>query len=240
MSDNQPNISLILLQSAPKPASKPDAHGKPETNGKATPKGPDKPKPRPGKGADRQLQPLHSHTGTVGKFDANPDGVLDRFQLETPDKVYTVKFPPHFGQKLLALAQPGHEVAVLGFLKTTPKGDEHLHLARLDAAGTTTRPTPPASSGAPEAATLSGSVAELLLDPKGQLRALRLAGDATELRLPPHLGQQLATRLTVGAAVAAGGQRRTLRPGAVLAHSNAPLPLNIELLTVGNESFLLR
>jgi hypothetical protein len=82
-------------------------------------------------------------------------------------------------------------------------------------------------------------VAELKLDPKGHLRALRLDGDATELRLPPHLGEQLAARLAVGTAVVASGQRRALRPGEVLAHPGAPAPLKIELLTVGDEAFLL-
>ena len=242
MSDNQFKTAPLTLQPAPKPKPKgqPNAKAKPDAPGKPKPDAKTKPKPKPDKDADKQLQPLHRHTGTVGKVDANPDGVLDRFQLETPNKAYTVKFPPHFGQELLALVQPGREVTVLGFLKTTPKGNEHLHLARLDAAGTTTRPTPPAGPGAAEVATLSGPIAELLLDPKGHLRALRLVGDATELRLPPHLGQQLATRLTVGTAVTASGQRRTLRPGEVLAHPDAPAPLNIELLTVGAESFLLR
>jgi hypothetical protein len=199
-------------------------------------------KPKPDKGANRQLQPLHSHTGKVGKFEANPDGVLDRFQLETADKTHTVQFPPHFGQELLALAQPGREVTVLGFLKTTPKGEEHLHLARLDADGATARPlppTPPATPAAAVGATISGPVAELKLDPKGRLRALHLGGEAAELRLPPHLGEQLAGRLTVGTTVVASGQRRALRPGEVLAHPNASAPIKLELLTVGDESFLL-
>jgi hypothetical protein len=228
MSDTESKNTLAAAQ--PKPAATPK------------PEGHTKPRPKPKKEADKQLQPLHSYTGQIGKFDANPDGVLDRFLLETTARIYTVKFPPHFGQELRALAQPGREVAVLGFLKTTPKGDEHLHLARLDAGGATARPLPPRLPTAPspvEAATLSGPVAALQLDPKGHLQALRLEGDATELRLPPHLGEQLSARLAVGTAVVASGQRRALRPGEVLAHPEAPAPLKVELLTVGDESFLL-
>ena len=234
MSDIQKNTAAVA------PAPHIDAKAKPDA--KPKPKDHDKPKPNPGKDADKQLQPLHSHTGKVGKFEFNPDGVLERFQLETAGQTHTVKFPPHFGQELLALAQLGREVTVLGFSKTTPKGDEHLHLARLDVAGTTARPLPPTPPAAPstaEAATISGPVAELKLDPKGKLQALRLGGGATELRLPPHLGEQLAARLAVGTAVVASGQWRTLRPGEVLAHPEAPAPLKIELLTVGDESFLL-
>jgi hypothetical protein len=235
MSDIQNNTAAI----SPLATAHTDAEAKPKGHDKLKPKS----KPKPDKNAGNQLQPLHSHTGKVGAFGANPDGVLDRFQLETAAKVYTVKFPPHFGQELRALAQPGREVSVLGFLKTTPKGDTHLHLARLDADGVTARPLPPAPPAAPsaaEAATISGPVAELKLDPKGRLQALRLNGDTTELRLPPHLGEQLAGRLAIGMAVVASGQRRTLRPGEVLAYPEVPAPLKIELLTVGNESFLLR
>jgi hypothetical protein len=236
MSDTQKNTAAVAPTAPHTDAkAKPDGKIKSEAHGK--------PKPKPDKHADQPLQPLHSHTGKIGKFEANPDGVLDRFQLETADKTYTVKFAPHFGQELLPLAQPGSEVTVLGFLKTAPKGDEHLHLARLDAAGATARPLPPTPSSAPsaaEAATISGAVAELLLDSKGRLRALRLGGEAAELRLPPHLGEQLAARLAVGTAVVASGQRRALRPGEVLAHPDAPAPLKLELLTVGDESFLLR
>ena len=219
------------------------AAAQPQTDTSSKEKGPAKPKTKPKKEEDKQLQPLQRYSGRVGKFAANPDGVLDRFQLETADKVHTVKFPPHFGQALQQLAEVGREVAVLGFLTTTPKGDEHLHLARLDADGASARPlppVPPAAHSAAEAATISGPVAELELDPKGHLRALRLAGDATELRLPLHLGEQLADRLAVGVAVVASGQRRTLRPGEVLAAPEALAPLKIELLTVGDESFLLR
>ena len=215
----------------------------PHPTAKPKPDGHHKPKPKPDKEADKQqLQPLHRYPGRVGKFEANPDGVLDRFQLETAGQTHTVKFPPHFGQELLALAQPGHDVAVLGFLKTTPKGDEHLHLARLDASGASARPLPPTPPAAPStdgAVTLSGPVAELKHDPKGHLRALRLDGEATELRLPPHLGEQLAARLAVGTPVVASGQRRMLRAGEVLAHPDTPSPVKIELLTVGDESFLL-
>ncbi len=230
MPDNQPEPTATVAQ--------------PKLNTPSKPKGPLKPKPtpRPSKDTGKQLQPLHNYTGKVGKFEANPDGILDRFQLETAGKVHTVKFPPHFGQELLALAQPGCEVAVLGFLKATPKGDLHLHLARLDTAGASTRPLKPALPATPstgEAATASGPVAALQFNAKGHLCALRLEGNATELRLPPHLGEQLAARLAVGTTIVASGQRRTLRPGEVLAHPGVPAPIQIELLTAGHESFML-
>lgn len=201
---------------------------KPATSKKAKP---EKPKPKP-------LQLLSSYAGRVGAFGANADGVLDRFQLEVADVSHTVKFPPHSGQQLVALARPGQAVAVLGFVKTTPKGEAHLHLARLNADGASASPRPPHEAEA-ETLTLSGPVAEHLLDPKGHLRAVRLAGEAAELRLPPHLSAELLPRLALGTAVVASGPRRALRPGEVLAHPDAPTPLRVALLTVGDEVLLL-
>jgi hypothetical protein len=209
----------------------PEKTSKPKPAAKADDKKP-KPKPGPKDPEKHQLHPLQTYTGTVGEFGTNPDGVYDRFVLEAADALArTVKFAPHFGEELRRLAQPGQPVAVLGYLHTTPKGDEHLHLASLDAAGTTARPT------APDAATVAGTIAELHHDPKGHLKGLRLAEDDTELRLPPHLGQQLAGHLAVGTALTASGRQRSPRPGEVAAHH---APVQVELLTVGSESFLIK
>jgi hypothetical protein len=217
-------------KTAAAPAAAPEKAPKPTPAAQADAKKP-KPKPGPKDRQKQQLRPLQTYTGTVGEFGTNPDGVYDRFVLEAADApARTVKFAPHFGEELRRLAQPGRPVTVLGFLHTTPKGDEHLHLASLDAAGTTARPP------APDTVTVTGTIAELHHDPKGHLKGLRLAEDDTELRLPPHLGQQLAGHLAVGTALSAGGRQRSPRPGEVAAH---PAPVQVELLTVGNESFLL-
>lgn len=193
-----------------------------------------KPKPKPGPKDPKkpELRPLQAYAGTVGEYGANPDGIYDRFELHATDEpTRTVKFAPHFGEELRRLAQPGQATTVLGYLHTTPKGDEHLHLASLDAAGTTARPA------APDAAAAAGTIAELHHDPKGNLNGLRLAEDDTELRLPPHLGQLLAQHLAVGTALTASGRQRSPRPGEVAAH---PAPVQVELLTVGGESFLIK
>jgi hypothetical protein len=86
---------------------------------------------------------------------------------------------------------------------------------------------------------VQGEVAELLRNPKGHPHALRLAGEASELRFPPHLGAQLADYLTPGAAVQASATRRADRPGELRAPGSAA-PLHLELLTVGGESFLIK
>lgn len=234
MSDTSKKTALDSATTIAAPATKPAAAPKPKPDPKAADKQKPKPKPGPKDKPEKQLRPLHTYAGTVGAFGANPDGVYDRFALETADApARTVKFPPHFGEALRALAQPGQAVAVLGYLHTTPKGDEHLHLARLDAAGTSARPAAPS---APAAVTLAGTIAELHHTPKGHLHGLHLADHETELRLPPHLGQQLAGRLVLGAALTASGQPRALRPGEVAAH---PAPVQIELLTLGDDAFLL-
>jgi hypothetical protein len=211
-----------------KPAAKPE---NPAAAGK-----PDKPK-KPDPGAEKpkaQLHKVEPYPGTVGQYGANPEGVYDRFTLLAEGAEYTVKFPPHFGQALHAAAQPGAVVTVLGFSHTTPKGDAHLHLASLEVGGQHLRPLPPGA----EPVAVQGLVTELLRDPKGQLRGLRLADEAAELRLPPHLSEQLADYLVVGAAVAASGQRRSDHPGEVRAPGH-PAPVQLTLLTVGGESLLI-
>ena len=229
MSDTSKKTAPTHVAPEPKtPYDKP----KPKPDAQADDQPKLKPKPGPKDQKDKQLRPLHTYTGTVGEFGANPNGVYDRFALQAAgEPACTVKFPPHFGEQLRALAQPGHEVAVLGYVHTTPKGDEHLHLTRLDAAGTSAQP------GAPDAVTVAGTIDTLRHNPKGHLHGLRLTGENTELRLPPHLGQQLATRLVPGVALTASGPRRALRPGEVAAH---PAPVQVELLLLGDEAFLLR
>jgi hypothetical protein len=210
---------------------------KPAANASADKLKKDKPKKPDPKHDKPKLYPLAPYTGTVGAYGANPDGIYDHFTLATDGQEQTVKFPPHFGQALHAVAQPGAKATVLGYLHTTPKGDEHLHLASLETGGQTLRPLP--TGPAAEAYSVAGKVAELLLDPKGHLRAVRLEGEPTELRFPPHLGQELADHLKVGAQVQACGQRRADRPGE-LRVPGSHAPLQLELLAVGGQSFLIK
>jgi hypothetical protein len=221
MSSNIENLAVKEVKTA-KPATKAGA----DKSEKDKPK---KPKAR--------LHPLALYAGTVGEYGANPDGIYDRFTLATEGKEQTVKFPPHFGQALHAAAQPGAKATVLSYLHTTPKGDEHLHLTSLEAGGQTLRPAP--AGPAAEAFTIEGNITELLLDPKGHLRAVRLEGEPAELRFPPHLGQELANHLQVGAPVQASGQRCADRPGELRAPGSTA-SLQLELLTVGGQSFLIK
>ncbi len=197
---------------------------------------PKKPHPKPDKPRAR-LHKLTTYPGTVGEYGANPDGVYDRFTLTADGTARTVKFPPHFGQALHAAAQPGAAATVQAYPHTTPKGDEHLHLASLEVGGQALRAQPAGPAAEPFSA--QGTVAELLRDLKGHPRALRLAGEAAELRFPPHLGEQLADYLEVGAAVQVTGQRRADHPGELRAPGH-PAPMQLETLTIGGESFLIR
>jgi hypothetical protein len=228
MSSQLENLAVKEVKTA-KPAAKAGA----DKSEKDKPKKPDPKHDKP----KAKLHPLAPCAGTVGEYGANPDGIYDRFTLISESKEQTVKFSPHFGQALHAAAQPGAKATVLGYVHTTPKGDEHLHLASLDVAGQALRPTP--AGPAAEAFTIEGKVTELLLDPKGHLRAVRLAGEPAELRFPPHLGQELADHLKAGAQVQASGQRRADHPGELRA-PGSPAPLHLELLTVGGQSFLIK
>jgi hypothetical protein len=230
MSDNQLQnaTTAFSLAPKPKPAGKPNAKAKPDA--KAKPKGSDKSKPK-------QLLPLQAYTGTVGEYRANPDGVYDGFTLAPAEgPAHLVKFPPHVGQALHALAQPGQPATVLGHPHTTPKGSQHLHLAHIEASGQQLRPS---SLKGTEQANLHGEIAEIMRDPKGQPRGLRLVGEATELRFPLHLGPALVALVAVGATVQASGGRKPAHPGELRVPGSAA-PVQLELLTVGGQSFLIQ
>jgi hypothetical protein len=227
MSSKIENLEVKEVKTA-KPATQVEADKSKKSKSKKPNLKPDKPK--------AQLHKLINHTGTVGEYGTNPDGIYDHFTLAADGALHTVKFPPHFGQALHAAAQPGAAVTVLGYLHTTPRGDQHLHLASLEAGGQVLRPTP--AGPAAESFAVASKVTKLLLDPKGHLRAVRLEGEPAELRFPPHLGQELADYLTVGVQVQASGQRRADRPGEVRAPSH-PAPLQLALLTVGGQSLFI-
>ena len=228
MSSKIENLAVKEVKTA-----KPAPQAKAEKSEKDKPKKPDPKHDKP----KAKLHKLTTHAGTVGAYGANPDGIYDRFTLATEGAERTVKFPPHFGETLHAAAQPGDAATVLGYLHTTPKGDEHLHLASLEAGGQ--RLSAPPAGPATEPFSAQGKVAELLLDPKGHLRAVRLEGEPAELRFPPHLGTELADYLEVDAQVRASGQRRADRPGELRA-PGSPAPLQLELLMVGGQSFLIK
>jgi len=228
MSSDIKNLEVKEVKT-PKPAPKAPA-GKSE---KAKPPKPDPKHDKP----KAKLYPLARYTGTVGEYGANPDGLYDRFTLASAEAPHTVKFPPHFGQVLHAAAQPGAAVTVLGYRRTTPKGDEHLHLASFEVASQHLQPQP--AGPAAELVAVQGEVAELLRDPNGHPRALRLAGETRELRFPPHLGEQLADYLTAGAALQASATRRADHPGELRAPGTTA-PLQVVTLTVGGESFLIK
>lgn len=233
MSSEIKNLEVKEVKTA-KPAPKgPADKSAADKSEKDKPKKPDPKHDKP----KAQLHKLTAYAGTVGEYHANPDGVYDRFTLTTDGTERTVKFPPHFGQALHKAAQPGATATAHAYPHTTPKGDEHLHLASLEVGGHHVRPQPAGPAAEPFAT--QGAVAELLLDPKGHPRALRLEGEAAELRFPPYLGQQLADYLAVGTSVQATGQRRADRPGEVRA-SGHPAPVQLETLTVGGESFLIK
>lgn len=84
---------------------------------------------------------------------------------------------------------------------------------------------------------MTGAIAELRHDSKGHLYGVRLAKEETELRLPPHLGQQLAKHLVSGVHLTAHDLRRALRPGEIAAY---PTPVQVEMLTLGNKACLIR
>ena len=185
------------------------------------------------------LQPLTSYAGLLHDYLPNADQVFDKLVLTTAEgPALTIEFPPHFGQELRAAAPVGTAVTVLGFARPGPKAA--LHLASLALGTRTLRPLPPPPPAPPTAAdavSLTGTVAAQQVDPAGHLRGVALH-DGTRLAFRPHLGAELAGRLAVGTTLAVSGLRQPLRPGEAAAGDQRPV--RVELLTLGDEHFLVR
>jgi hypothetical protein len=106
------------------------------------PKGKAGPKGEPGHDARMKVE------GVVAELLTNPKGDVDGLKLD--DKT-EVKFPPHLGAELKAMAKPGEKVLVAGRRHVTPKGDVHLHADRIEIAstGAVIERRPPEHAGPP-------------------------------------------------------------------------------------------
>jgi hypothetical protein len=92
------------------------------------PRPPRGPKPPRGPRREREQETPMQATGTIQAFMTNPHGDVDGLRLSDDTEV---KFPPHQGDSLHALAKAGDEVRVEGRRHETPRGDIHLHADRI-------------------------------------------------------------------------------------------------------------
>lgn len=175
------------------------------------PKGPDpgmeKPKPGP-------LREITTLSGTVSKMSANDDFVYDGFYLNARGGSVLVKFPPHLGSQMMALAKQGGQISVKGFEEVAPNGEKTFRMKSVTANGKTVEDTPPAVPQAPPQETFttgSGTVTDLQKNREGHTVGIFV--DDTLLKMPPHVFEKLGTSLVKGAKVSFTGAKKPENSG---------------------------
>ncbi|MBI2533223.1 MAG: hypothetical protein HYW03_13590 [Deltaproteobacteria bacterium] len=127
----------------------------------------------------------------------NHNGEIDGFLLADGTRV---KFPPHIGASLAAIAKPGQKVSVIGFTGLrTQFGTAVEGLSVTSAAtGQTVIDQPPTGYETRPAASqwlsVTGNVARILVNPAGSVDGLIMAS-GEQVKLPPHIGYLVANAL---------------------------------------------
>jgi len=150
-----------------------------------------------------------SIAGRVQQYLLTPHGEVDGLLLADGT---VVKSPPHLGPMLASIAKPGDGVSVVGFFgPVTSYGRAIKALAITNTATGRTvvdqppaeRPLPPHVRGLVRAPlTVSGPVAHVLVNPKGDVDGLVLAG-GEQVKLKPKTGALVLTQLGQGVGVIA-------------------------------------
>jgi hypothetical protein len=142
-----------------------------------------------------------SLTGTVQQYLLTPDGEVNGVLLQDGT---VVKFPPHLGASLALIAQPGDTVAVVGILGAGNQYGRAIKVLTITNSKTgqslvdrppSTKPLPPDRRGLTlQPLSVSGSVAGLLVNHKGDVDGLILSG-GEQVKFPPHNGSTVAMML---------------------------------------------
>lgn len=176
--------------------------------------------------------------GTVKQYLLSPHGEVEGLLLSDGT---VVKFPKHLGAALASSVKAGDPVNIIGFLgPTTPHGRAMKALTITNTASGQTivdeprpsRPLPPEHRGLTRSPlSVSGSVAQWLVNPKGEVDGLVLSG-GEQVKFKPHRGASLAAQLGPGAGpvtVSGLGARTAFGTG-----------IEADSLTAGGQTFWLR
>ncbi len=174
--------------------------------------GMEKPGPRPD-----ALREITTLSGTVSKMITNDDFVYDGFYLNSNGGQVLVKFPPHLGSQITAMARQGSAVSIKGFEDAAPNGEKAFHMNSITANGKTVEDTPPAVPQTPPqeiSVTQSGTIKDLQKNKEGDA-VVGILVDNTILRIPPHIFQQLGQSLVKGAKISFTGFKKPDNSGEV-------------------------
>src|SRR5437870_4902997 len=137
------------------------------------------------------IKPTATITGEVKIVLLNHHGEIDGFLLDDGTRV---KFPPHIGASLAAIAKPGQRVSVIGFTGLRTQFGTAVEGLSVTSAvtGQTAIDQPPTGyetrpSVAGQWLSVTGNVARILVNPAGSVDGLIMAS-GEQVKLPPHIG----------------------------------------------------
>jgi hypothetical protein len=150
-----------------------------------------------------------SFNGTVEHYLLNPEGIDDGLLLENG---LQVKFPPHMGERLTEVIQPGDRITVSGVPGAPAEWGQEIRAYQITNADTqqTIVDQPPAYPPRPpvdsryENLTVSGTAERWLVGLRGEIKGIVLSSGA-QIKFPPHVGYQLVNLARQGAEIQAEG-----------------------------------
>jgi hypothetical protein len=156
----------------------------------------------PGPGEPPPVPPASpSITGTVKQYLLTPVGDVEGLELQDGTDV---RFPPHMGAALAAIAKPGDRVNVLGFVAAPTAYGRAVKALTITNIATsqsavdqppTGPPAPPWVRGASmREMTISGTLAHYILNDRGDIDGLILS-NGYEVKFAPHIGMAVAIAL---------------------------------------------
>ena len=182
------------------------------------------------------IKPTATLTGEVKVVLLNHRGEVDGFLLADGTRV---KFSPHMGYSLVAIARPGQSVAVIGFkglptqFGTAVEGLSVTGAATgqtvIDQPPTEYRSPPHLVDVMPQWLTVSGRVGRFLVNPAGSVDGLVMES-GEQVKLPPHVGYLVVNALQEGGLIAVSGPGVRTSLGTALHASQITLPSG-EVLT---------
>lgn len=176
------------------------------------------------------IRPTATLTGEVRLALLNHHGEVDGFLLTDGIRV---KFPPHLGYYLAAIARPGQPVRVIGFTGLPTQFGTAVEALSVTSAATGQTvidqppgnyPVPPHLLGvAPQWVTVSGAPDRFLVNPEGSVDGL-IMGSGEQIKLPRHVGYLVANALRQGGTITVAGPGVRTSLGTALRASQITLP----------------
>lgn len=143
-------------------------------------------------------------TGTVEQYLLNPEGRVDGLLLKNG---LQVKFPPHLGMSLATLVTPGNDITVTGIAGVPTRFGQEIRASQItnrQTQQTVTKqespdspPSPPATLSHYNSLSAEGTAQHWLVGHRGEIHGVVLSS-GTQVKFPPHVGDQLISTAQVG------------------------------------------